>query len=360
MVYDVIIIGGWASGLFASIFLPKEMSKLILEKNEKCGAKLLLSWGERCNVTNINLDVDVDYQGKDKKSLPSVFHKFWNQDMIDFLQKHGIETVVEDNGRVLLKSGKAKQLLELLLRLSVANGTEHKNNIQILSIKKNDFFEIKTNDDVYECENLIIATWWKSYPQVGATGFVYDAAKQFDLAYVDPYPCLCGIETVQDMSGITWNSEVVHLQLFQWKKCVYDEKWSLLFTHRGVSGPVVFNASLQIPPNLPFSREGYWSLRVKIVFDMEKVNKKIANFLGLHEKNDFVVLDVKGTRWREEAKVMWGGILMSELKPNFESKKVPHLYVIGEACDIVWRTGGYNLQWAWSSGYVCGSLKKLI
>ena len=116
--YDTIIIGGGASGLFASIFLPKEMKELILEKNDSCGVKVLLSGWQRCNVTNMDIDFERNYVWHNIKSLPGVFHVFDNQDMIQFLNDNWIETVVEDNGRVILKSGKSKHLLELLLKLS--------------------------------------------------------------------------------------------------------------------------------------------------------------------------------------------------------------------------------------------------
>ena len=347
MVYDVIIIWWGASGLFASIFLPKEMKKLILEKNEKCWAKLLLSGGERCNVTNMNIDLVNDYVGQNIKSLPSTFHAFSNQDMIDFLHHHDVETIVEDNGRVILKSWKSKQLLDLLMKWVTENNVEIQNNTEIQMIEKNtdEQFKIFTNSWEFFCKKLIIATWGKSYPQVGATWFAYDVAKQFGIECMLPYQCLCGLETIQDMSGVTWNSAPVQMQIRNdKKKCLYDQKWSVLFTHRWISWPVVFNSTLKL-----------WTeswLKIKIIFDVKNLNKKLIDFFHLDVKNNFVELDMKWLRPWEEAKVSGGGVLLSELKPNFESKKVPGLYFIGEACDVVGKTWGYNLQWAWSSGYV--------
>ena len=355
MVYDIIIIWWGASGLFASIFLPQEMKKLILEKNEKCWAKLLLSGWERCNVTNINIDLANDYVGQNIKSLPSTFYAFGNQDMINFLNQQWIETVVEDNGRVILKSGKAKQLLDLLMTLATENNVEIKNSVEIHEIVSlrsqwpdewNETFKIMTNSWEFFCKKLIIATWGKSYPQVGATWLAYDIAKQFNIDYVSPYQCLCGLETIQDLSSVTGNSAPVQMQIRNdKKKCLYDQKWSILFTHRWISGPVVFNSTLKL-----------WTdsdLKIKIIFDVKNLNKKLIDFFHLDIKNNFIALDMKWLRPREEAKVSGGGVLLSELKPNFESKNVPELYFIGEACDVVGKTWGYNLQWAWSSGYVC-------
>jgi len=389
MMYDVIIIGWWASGLFASIFLPqrnflnsssaaldkgdvklpsevlasslpKEMKKLILEKNDKCGAKLLLSGGERCNVSNNDINPDRDYVGQNIKSLHSVFHAFSNQDMIDFLTQHGIETVVEDNGRVILKSWKAKQLLDLLMKLAIENGVEIKNSVEIKEIASlcsqwpdewNETFKITTNSWEFFCKKLIIATWGKSFPQVGATWFAYELAKQFGIDCIQPYQCLCGIETVQDMSGVTWNSALVQMQIRNdKKKCLYDQKGSVLFTHRWISGPVVFNSTLRL-------WNDSWIVstnnKIKIIFDMENLNKKLINFFHLDAKNSVVELDMKWLRPWEEAKVSGGGVILSELKSNFESKKIPGLYFIGEACDVVGKTWWYNLQWARSSANVC-------
>lgn len=358
----MIIIWWGASGLFASLFLHKEMKTLILEKNTACWAKLLLSGGERCNVTNINIDLANDYVGQNTKSLPSIFHAFSNQDMIGFLQEHGIETVVEDNGRVILKSGKAKQLLDLLMKLSTENNVEIKNSIEIKEIaslhsqwlnEQDKQFKIVTNSWEFFCKKLIIATWGRSYPQVGATWLAYDIAKQFGIECVSPYQCLCGIETVQDMSGVTWNSAPVQMQIRNdKKKCLYDQKWSILFTHRWISGPVVFNSTLALGV-AGRGTSAAENVKFKIIFDVKNLNKKLIDFFHLDIKNNFVELEMKWLRPWEEAKVSGGGVLLSELKPNFESKKVPGLYFIGEACDVVGKTWGYNLQWARSSWYVC-------
>lgn len=328
------------------------MKILILEKNAACGSKLLLSGGERCNVTNMNIDLVHDYVGQNLKSLPSIFHAFGNQDMIDFLHEHGIETVVEDNGRVILKSWKAKQLLDLLMRLSLEHGVQIENGIVVNNVNNvNDvnneeaLFKIITDQLEFSCKKLIIATGGKSYPQVGATGFAYELAKQFGIDCMPAYPCLCGLETVQDMSGVTWNSALVQMQVWKDKKCLYDQKWSILFTHWGISGPVVFNSTLKLWADSWF--------KIKIIFDVKNLNKKLIDFFHLDVKNNFVELDMKWLRPWEEAKVSGWGVLLSELKPDFESKKVSGLYFVGEACDVVGKTWGYNLQWAWSSGYVC-------
>ena len=291
----------------------------------------------------MDIDFERDYVWKNTKALPSVFHAFDNNDMVKFLSDHGIETVVEKNGRVMLRSGKAKHLLDLLLKLSLENGVEIQNNAIVESVDSiDDGFNVLIEDGEYACKRVIVSTWGKSYPQVGATWFVYDIANKFSIEYIDPYPCLCGMETLQDMSPVTGNSVELRIQLLQWKKCVYDQEWSVLFTHWWISGPLVFDSTLRV-----------WKskdIQIKLLFDLGKTNKKLITFFGLDEKNPIVELDMKRIRPREEAKVMWGGVVMSSLK-KFESKEVPGLYFVGEACDITGRTWGYNLQWARSSWY---------
>jgi hypothetical protein len=135
------------------------MKKLILEKNDSCGTKILMSGGSRCNVSNMNINFLHDYVGENVKSLPSVFHKFNNHDMVDFLNSNGIKTVVEDNGRILLKSGKARQLLDLLLALVKKNKVQILVDQNIIKVKKkNNQFLIKTENETFVCDKLIVAT----------------------------------------------------------------------------------------------------------------------------------------------------------------------------------------------------------
>jgi len=312
--------------------------------------------------------------------LPSVFHKFSNQDMINWLNENGIGTVEENSWRIVLKSGKSRDLLDLLIKKSNENQVEIFNWIEIqkierlnlvetthgasnmkissseysedpLSTKRESWlwkFKITTNKWIFETRNLIIATGWKSFPQVWATGFGYEIAKKFGIKVIQPYRWLCGIETVEDIKELAWNTIEVNAQIIDWKKVIYEEFWSVLFTHRWISGPVIFNSAIAI-----WNKSGS---KIKLNFDIEKVSKKIIRFWNLNEKNNEVILNVKSIRPREEAKVTWWGVNLDEIKNNFEVKKIPWLYFVGEILDITGRTGGYNLQWARSSGYVCGSM----
>ena len=191
--HDVIIIGWWASGLFCSLFLPKELKKCIIEKTDTLGSKVLLSWGERCNLTNIHLDPEMHYVGQSLKSLPSLFHNFGPEDMISYLNDHGIETKIEENWRVLLKSWKARQLVEFLVDESKNNETDFLLSHEVISITTavSHNFVVTTSAGVYIAKQVIVATWGMTYPQVGASPFAYEMAEQLWLMLSKPHGALC-------------------------------------------------------------------------------------------------------------------------------------------------------------------------
>ena len=350
--YDIVIVWGGAAGLFCSLFLPETARIAILEKSLKLGTKVLLSWGERCNVSNINILFERDYIGKNIKRLPSIFHAFSQDDMIGFLEEHGIATVVEDNGRVLLKWGKSQQLQSFLVQASLDRGVQHflGQDIQDVAYDPSQElpFTITTSTDSFMTKKLIVATGGKSFPQVWATDFGYKLAEQFGLDFVDSYRCLCGIETIEDLSSLAGNTLWAELSLWQGDRCLYTRKGSLLFTHWGISWPVVFDATIIL-----WRQEDPTAVTIRLTFGDQYLPQKIMQLFSLDSKHMSTDLHFKAFRPWEEAKVTWWGISLDELTTSFESKKVPGLYFLGELLDITWRSGGYNLQWAWSSAYVC-------
>ncbi len=345
--YDIIIIGWGASGLFCSLFLPKERKKCIIEKTDKLWTKVLLSWWERCNLTNINLNPELHYVGQSLKSLPSLFHTFWPEDMIAFLHEHTIETRVEEYGRVMLKSGKSKQLVEFLIDESKKNETELLLSHEVLSITKSDedVFVVTTSAGVFSSKNVIVATWWMTYPQIGATPFAYEMAEQLWLSLSVPHPALCGIGTKEDLSLLAGNTVQALLTLYRENKLVYSAKWPLLFTHTGISGPIVFDATLYIDDISKYS--------LQIDFDLSWTSKKVIQKFKLVEGDTIRDFRIKELKSIQEAKVSVWGIILKDLDQGFQSKKIPGLYFIGESLDITGKTWGYNLQRARTSGYVC-------
>jgi predicted flavoprotein YhiN len=207
-------------------------------------------------------------------------------------------------------------------------------------------FLITTQDNEYHTKKLIIASWGMTYPQVGATPFGYEIAEQLWLNIAAPHGALCGIETPDDFSSLAWNTIQSELSLYGDNKLIYKNKWSLLFTHRGISGPIVFDATLYMDQDI--SKYSF-----QLDFDLSGTSKKVIQAFTLIPWDTVRDFRVKALRPIEEAKVSVGGVLLWELDQHFQSKKIPGLYFIWEALDITWKTWGYNLQRAWSSAYVC-------
>lgn len=350
--YDVLIIGWGASGLFCSMFLPKERKKCIIEKTDKLGSKVLLSGWERCNLTNINLDSELHYVGQSLKSLPSLFHGFWPEDMISFLHDHGIETNVEEYGRVMLKSGKAKQLVEFLIDESKKNETEHLLSHEVHSITKSDehIFVVTTSAGVFSAKHVIVATWGMTYPQIGASSFAYELAEQLWLTLSTPRPALCGIETKEDLSLLAGNTVQATLTLYRDNKVFYSAKWPLLFTHTWISWPVVFDATLYI--------DDISKCSLQLDFDLSWTSKKVMQYFKFVEGDTIRDFRIKALKSIQEAKVSVWWILLKDLDQGFQSKRIPWLYFIGESLDITGKTWWYNLQRAWTSAYICA--KKIV
>ena len=392
--YDLIIIWWWASWLFCSINASKNSKKLILEKQDTLWNKILLSGWWRCNFTNLNIDPD-RYFWQNKKMLASVFHKYSNYDFMNYLDENWIEYKIEDNGRVILKSWKAKELLDFLTKKSKENNTGIQTWQTITKVEKeNDFFKITTEKDEFQCKNLAIATGWISYPQIWATWFWTEIAKNFWLKTIPSFPSLCWLETDIDFSSLTWSSISWTVELFDWNKKIYENQWNILFTHRWLSWPVIFNCSAWLAeyitkkylPCHPEWNEGYnldsslrseWHIQLKIT--PNEITKKLEKFISsisswvltkdiaplikggrgdldssLRSEWQWVTTKITNFRPLEEAKVSSGGVDMTEIKPNFECKNIPNLFFIWESLDIIWETWWFNLQRAWSSGAICG------
>ena len=348
--YDLIIIWGWASWLFCSINSSKNSKKLIIEKQETLWQKILLSGWWRCNFTNLNIDSD-RYFWQNKKMLASIFHKYSNYDFMNYLDIHWIEYNIEDNGRVILKSWKAKELLDFLIQESKNNNTEIQTGQTIIKIEKLDnSFKITTEQAEFLCKNLVIAAWWISYPQLWTTGFWIQIAKDFWLNIIPSFPSLCWLETEVNFSVFSGSSITGKVQVLDWNKTIYETEWNILFTHRWLSWPAIFNSSAWLAE---YMTKKTWEFSIKIT--PNEITKKLEKFMdSLLLEPKTIITKIRNFRPLEEAKVSSGGVDMNEIKPNFECKKIPNLYFIWETLDIIGETWWFNLQRARSSGYICG------
>lgn len=399
MIYDVIIVWAGAAWLFAWINLDKNLSKLILEKTDKPWIKVLLSWWERANVSNVDIEVERDYFGQNKKALISIFARFNQWDIMSYFSENWVNIVEEDRWRLILESWDSKELLDVLLKWIKNNWCELKINSDVVWVeKKEDFYEIKVSNWIkYQAKNVIVSSWWKSFFHVWTTWEWYNFAKSFWIKIVEPYRTLCWMSTKRDLSEVSWISSVVDMKLIDKnsKKDIYTEKWPILFTHFWVSGPIIHNLSNAIweylnkithsvlsdisPSNkgekkIEIDFENYIlnNLSIDLLFDLENSAKRLVKFFELDKslnppltpplsgrENRTINLELQNWRSWKEAKATGWWVDISELDNNMQSKKYKWLYFIWEVVDITWKTWWFNLQWAWSSGFIAGkSIKK--
>lgn len=381
--YDIIIIWAWAAGLFTSIESPASLRKLILEKNKNPWVKVLLSGWERANVSNMDIEPQRDYFGQNKKALISMFNSFNNYDIISFFADNGINIVEEDRGRLILESGDSKELLNLLVKLATKNNTKIECNAWVIDIMKTGkVFEVLTQEWVrYSSDKLVITTWGKSFSQVGTTGDGYIWAQNFGHTIITPHRWLCWLVSKKDLSEISWVSSNLTLEVISSlsKKTLYSETGPLLFTHFWVSWPIIFNAAVaiweyinslnlsefisqldfsKIPENekVDYIERNFIKeyITLKITFDIENTPKRLIKHFELLQDNNEIVLELQDYRTWKEAKVTGGWVKLDELTNHLESKLIPWLYFAWEILDITGKTGGFNLQFAWTSWHVVG------
>lgn len=353
---EAIIIGAGASGLFLGTQVPKERKKLILEKSFNIGTKILLSGKGRCNFSNLKVEAQ-HYLGDQTERLNGLFSQFGRKEMVDFLAQNGIESKEEDNGRLLLKSNKARELVEFLIRKNQENQTEILLNQEVIHIeKKADCFLVKTSDQERATKRVILASGGKSFPKIGASDFAFQCANTFNLRTKNPAPALCWICTKESLSPLSGSTISATLQVKNGNQILYEQQGNILFTHWGVSGPAVFNSSLWIW----YQEIDFKKLLLRLVFSQGQLTKRLTNYLKAPKglKNYTMTLHPQALRSRDEAKVMSWGILFEEVKENFELKKVPWMFVLGEALNITGKTGGFNLQRCWTSAFCCGKALK--
>ncbi|KAF2956923.1 NAD(P)/FAD-dependent oxidoreductase [Marinitoga sp. 38H-ov] len=395
MEFDVIIIGAGPAGLFCS-YKIKNKKVLILEKNEKPGKKLLITGGGKCNFTNID-DIKELYThyGEKKNFVKRALYNYSNKDLLNEVD---FEYIITDDGKAFPKSMESKTVLNWLLEKNNKKNVEIKYNIEIHNIDKTEKFMVNTNKGKYTSKFLILATGGKSYPVLGSNGDGYKFAKNFGHNIVKPKPALTPIIIkdfpFKDLSGNSMNV------IIRKEKKIF--KGNLLFTHKGFSGPVILNSSR-------YFNDGD-NITVSFV-NIDNEEKFKSDFLELLNKNKneflfdalkrynltkrfiaimFKRLDLKRNKKcnnvsKEErskiinylfkqsfviervgdfniAIVTLGGVDTKEIdSKTMESKLVENLYFIGEVLDVDGDTGGYNIQWAFSSAKAASdNINKII
>jgi hypothetical protein len=339
MIYDIAIIGVGASGLMAaSKFQDKKTC--IIDKNGTIGAKIKVSGGAKCNITNKYLSSD--YYLGDKNFIDEVFKKFDNQKLLSFLNKNGVYPTINEKivkGTYFCKSSDEPiSMFQKLIRK-----TKQYLNCEVLDVEYlNDKFQIETTCGMIESKELIVASGGLSYASLGATDIGFKIAKKFGHTVSRLDPALVGF-TVQksefwfkELSGLSIDAKIkVEDKIIEGK---------MLFTHKGCSGPVILSTSL------------YWKKgNISINFAPYKDSYLPKRFKQAIKNMDIDIHNYQmapaGNFGYTKAEVTKGGILVEELEKNMESKYQKGLYFIGEVVDITGELGGYNFQWAFSSAY---------
>lgn len=408
----VIVIGAGASGVIAGAIAAKNGNKvIILEKMPEPLKKLLISGKGRCNITNsADIDTFIENTPGNGHFLYSAFYTFFREDILEILQKEGVKTKLERGGRVFPVSDSSRDVANALLNFAKKNGAKIICNSKVKDIMVNDraVSGVKLeNGSIFEADSVIIATGGMSYPGTGSDGDGYKFAAKLGHKVTELRPSLVGLITeekwVQDLQGLSLKNVEITLRDSSNKK-VYSDFGEMLFTHFGVSGPIILSASrvahkyiksglnieglrlnIDLKPALDFEK-----LEARVIRDFDKYSKKqlknamddllpkrlipvVIQLSGIDE-DKFVnqitkqerrkIIEVlKGlsltiTRLRPiaEAIVTAGGIEVDEVNPStMESKLVKGLHFCGEVMDLDAYTGGFNLQIAFSTGYLAGS-----
>ena len=386
--YDVIIIGAGAAGMMSAIEAGKRGRKVLLvEHSKKIGEKIRISGGGRCNFTNINTDPS-KFISNNPKFVISALSQYTQKDFINLIKKHNIKFHEKKLGQLFCDESAQQVINMLLTECQLANVTV-KNETIITDVGKlDDQYYIDVNSDKYFSESLIIATGGLSIPKTGASDFGYEIAKKFNLKIVETLPALVPLTfnekiltMCKELSGLSLDAIV------SFNKNFFEE--GMLFTHRGLSGPSILQISsywklgedikINLSPKLDIFRYLENEKKSNPKKDINNIISEILPKRLAHiicKKNNIKgniselsnkllkqlsnsinawIVGPTGSEGYRTAEVTIGGIDTTEISSkSMMALKYPGLFFIGEVVDVTGHLGGYNFQWAWSSGFVAG------
>lgn len=401
----VVVIGAGASGLMASGFAAENGAKVtLIEKNKRVGRKIMITGKGRCNVTN-NCDVqnfirNVPVNGR---FLYSALNGFTPQDAFDFFEQLGLQLKTERGNRVFPMSDKAVDVVDTLHDFVIDKGCKIVcDNAVSLIIENNEIIGVKCENETYYADSIIICCGGKSYPLTGSTGDGYILAKQAGHTITELKPSLVPLESknpdCKSMQGLSLKNVSLKIVDNKSQKAVYSDFGEMLFTHFGMSGPMILSASSQIRDITDGKYTAVFDLKPALTPEQldkrlqndfrENSNKDVSNSFSKLLPRKIIVpvlkrwgvpfdkkcnsvtkeerrrlceilkeftVEISGFRPIEEAIITSGGVKTSEINPKtMESKLVKGLYFAGEVIDCDAYTGGFNLQIAWSTGRLAG------
>ncbi len=368
---DIIIIGGGASALMLASLLPRNTASII-ESNSKIGAKILISGGGKCNISNAKMGTE--YFWGDEDFVAPALQMFCEKSLILWLKKQKLQPVIRKETQYFCEKS-ASELLDVFARESKKQKCLLDEKVLDVS-KRGDFFSVKTDKRTLTSKYVVLASGGLSFPRLGASSIGHDIAQSFGHKIVKTAPALVGF-TVQkeqfffkELSGASCEVKVTVGDAV----CEGD----LLFTHKGFSGPAALDASLywekgkmeiDFLPSFSWEKVKGSKKQVSSIFPLPKrITKAFLVQLGLEDKPFVKVTPEEleklqllnryafspaGTFGYSKAEVTKGGVCTDEVDANtMMSKKVKDLYFMGEVLDVTGRLGGYNFQWAFSSAYV--------
>ena len=382
--YDVIILGAGAAGMMCAIEAGKRgRSVLVLDHAAKVGSKVLLSGGGQCNFTNLHMIPD-HYISENPHFCKSVLARFTPQDFVALLEKHGIAYHEKAPGQ-LFCNGSAQQIARMLIKEASDARADIHLNCPVLRVEKPSKYDVLTPKQVFHSDALVVATGGLSYPRLGASDLGFRLARQFGLKIITPRPALVPLTFRPEdrhwtaLSGVTLPAAVAcGRRRFQ---------GNILFTHRGLSGPPILQISSYWNPQDPITlhlapetdlfallnehRSSKMELRTLLArllparfADLWCRRNGLTKRMNQHSEGDLLhiadglcnwSITPAGTEGYNKAEVTRGGVDTRDLSSKtLEAQKIPGLYFIGEILDVTGQLGGYNLHWAWASGFAAG------
>ncbi|MDD4602062.1 hypothetical protein SDC9_05873 [bioreactor metagenome] len=403
----IIIVGGGAAGLMAAYSAAQNGGKVtILEKMATIGRKLLITGKGRCNITNCaDIKTIIKNMPGNGTFLYSALNAFDSNDVISFMNEYGVETKVERGNRVFPVSDKASDVVHAFSKALTSSGVIVKTGTTVKRLQVNDYtvVGVVTEDgEEYPADAVIVTTGGASYPGTGSSGDGYRIAKGLGHTITTLKPSLVPLEVdeawVKDLQGLSLRN--VTASVFCESKKVAEEFGEMLFTHYGLSGPIILSLSKKVAEQLNKNMEVMLSINLKPALTVEALDQRIQRDFGKFSRKQFknalnellpaklidtfidlsfidpekavnqitkkerqrmielftnLTFTITKTRPISEAIVTAGGIDIKEINPKtMESKIVSKLYFAGEVIDIDGFTGGYNLQAAFSTGHVAG------
>lgn len=408
----VAVVGGGAAGMMAAYAAASSGHQVSLfEHNEKLGKKIYITGKGRCNLTNA-CDVEVFFGNvvRNGKFLYSAIYTFDNQAVMDFFEKQGLRLKVERGNRVFPDSDHASDVIKALAKALRQAGVQVRLNTDVVDLLAKDGriqglryndFDTKEKGKEFFCDALILAGGGISYPTTGSDGSSWKLCEKLGHTITQVRPALIGMtakeDYIKELQGLSLKN--ITFSVFKGKKVLYEEFGEMLFTHQGISGPVVLTASSKIQDKY-FQEELPFEIDLKAALTEEQLDKRIQRDFSENQNRQFknavskllpaklmpVVIRLSGIEPEkkvnsvtkeerrslirvlkhfpgtitglgnmEEAIITRGGIKVKEVNPStMESKQIQGLYLCGEMLDVDALTGGFNLQIAWSTGYLAG------